>query len=307
VKILREVYLTKHIAIGIYFKLSLFAMLSFMEAMLFPRKIVNYDRLNATLQGKTVLITGASFGIGEALVRLLSNTGAHLILVARTQEKLVTLQQELATCNINITILAADLRQENEVKKLLEVLLKLPDGIDIVVNNAGKSICRSIYASLDRFHDFTRTINLNYLAPVQLLLALIPILTQRKGQIINISATNVLLLPAPYWSAYQASKSAFDQWFRCVLPELNAAGVATSSIYLPLVRTRMIEPTAFYSKMPAMKPTHVAAIIAKSIYTRKKIFKPWWLFFISFPSSFGRRIWERGLIFFLKKRSNEAA
>ncbi|MBK7884979.1 MAG: SDR family NAD(P)-dependent oxidoreductase [Chitinophagaceae bacterium] len=278
-------------------------MLRYIEALLFPRKKINYNRLTAALQNKTVLITGASFGIGEALVRILSNTGAHLILAARTYEKLEVLQQELSAHKIKITILQADLRQETEVAKILQILLKLPGGIDVVVNNAGKSICRSIYASLDRFHDFTRTIHLNYLAPVQLLLGLIPALTQRKGQIINISATNVLLLPAPHWAAYQASKSAFDQWFRCALPELHAAGVATTSIYLPLVRTRMIEPTVFYNKMPAMKPTHAAAIIARAMYTRRRIFKPWWLFFATVPSALGRRIWERGLPFFLKKKN----
>ena len=170
-----------------------------------------------------------------------------------------------------------DLTNAAEVESLLQHLLRLPNGIDVVVSNAGKSIRRSIFDSLDRRHDFSRTMNLNYFGPVQLLLALIPTLVARKGQVINISAVNVLLASAPKWAAYQASKTAFDQWFRCVGPELDARGVATTSIYLPLVRTRMIEPTKEYSSAPAMQPEQVASLICRAINSRRRSYGPWWL------------------------------
>ena len=101
------------------------------------------------------------------------------------------------------------------------------------------------------------------------------------------------MIPAPKWAAYQASKSAFDQWMRAVAPELEEKGIRTSNIYLPLVRTRMIAPTKAYDKMPAMQPDHVSKIIAKMIYTRKRRFQPWWAFFGILASVLFRGIWER--------------
>ncbi len=233
-------------------------------------------RLNRLLADKTVLITGASYGIGECLAERLATTGAHLLLVARTEEKLLEVKQRVEELGGTADVFACDLRDPPSVETLLQEFCDLPNGIDVVVNNAGKSIRRSIFDSLDRFHDFQRTMDLNYFAPVQLLLALIPTLVERKGQVLNVSAVNVRLIPAPQWAAYQASKSAFDQWFRSVGPELNARGVRTSSIYLPLVRTRMIEPTAAYKSMPAMQPDEVASLLCRAIVGGRRTYAPWW-------------------------------
>jgi short-subunit dehydrogenase len=247
-----------------------------LEFLLFPPTWLNEQRLKKEVSGKTILITGATFGIGEELSYKLAETDAKLILVARTEEKLVEIKNKIGG---NATIFACDLTKTEAVENLLIELKQLPNGIDIFINNAGKSIRRPIYESLDRFHDFQRTMALNYFAPVQMLLSLIPILEQNQGQIINISAVNVLMIPAPFWAAYQASKTAFDQWFRCVSAEVNARNIKTSMIYLPLVRTRMIEPTAEYKNAPAMSPQHVASIICQTIYTRKRKHSPWWLIF----------------------------
>jgi short-subunit dehydrogenase len=247
-----------------------------MKLLFFP--FLGYDqaKLHRRLAGKTVLITGASYGIGESLALTLANPSVQLLLVARSAQKLQAVQKQIEAQGGRAEIFPCDLTKVQEVEALLA---KLPDGIDIVVNNAGKSIRRSIFDSLDRLHDFKRTMNLNYFGPVQLLLALIPQLVECRGHIINISAINVLLLPAPQWAAYQASKTAFDQWFRCVAPELNRRGVGTTSIYLPLVRTRMIEPTKAYQKMPAMQPVEVAQLICRAINSRQRTYAPWWLIF----------------------------
>jgi short-subunit dehydrogenase len=250
-----------------------------LEFLLFLPTWLNEMRLKSEVADKTILITGATFGIGEKLSYQLAESGATLILVARTVEKLQQIKLEVETKGGKVSIFPCDLTDNKSVENLLAELKKLPNGIDIVINNAGKSILRSIKESLDRFHDFQRTMALNYFAPVQLLLGLIPMLEKNRGQIINVSAVNVLLIPAPFWSAYQSSKTAFDQWFRCVSPELNACGIKTTSIYLPLVRTRMIEPTAEYKNAPAMSPQHVASIICKAIYTKRRKFSPWWLIF----------------------------
>ncbi|MEM6754642.1 MAG: SDR family NAD(P)-dependent oxidoreductase [Cyanobacteria bacterium P01_C01_bin.38] len=248
-----------------------------MKLLFFPWVHFNRAQLYSYLAGKTVLITGASYGIGECLAESLAQTKAHLLLVARTETKLKDVKQRVEQLGGYADIFPCDLRNEAEVQALLDTLQQLPSGIDIFVSNAGKSIRRSIFDSLDRPHDFTRTMNLNYFAPVQLMLRLIPTLVARRGQVINISAINVLLLPAPQWSAYQASKTAFDQWFRSVSPELNARGLSTTSIYLPLVRTRMIEPTKAYKNLPAMQPKEVAQLICQAIIERRRIYAPWWL------------------------------
>jgi short-subunit dehydrogenase len=235
----------------------------------------NSKKPKLNLKNKTILITGASFGIGESLTKLLAKEECHLILVARSIEKLELLKQKFQNSNAKIDIFVCDLFQTQEVKNLIESLKAFT--IDIFVSNAGKSIRRSIFNSLDRMHDFERTIHLNFLAPVELSLALIPNLVKNKGHIINISALNVKLLSAPKWSAYQSSKSAFDEWFSSVSIELNAHQVATTSLYLPLVRTRMIKPTKAYDSVPALLPNEVAMVILNAIHSRKKYYAPWWL------------------------------
>jgi short-subunit dehydrogenase len=263
-----------------------------MNLLFFP--FLEFDRfkLQQQLTGKTILITGASYGIGECLAEILAQPKVHLLLVARSADKLMEVKNRVEARGSSADIFPCDLTNSAEVNLLLETLHQLPNGIDIFVNNAGKSIRRSIFDSLDRFHDFSRTMNLNYFAPVQLILSLTPILVARQGHIINISAVNVLLIPAPKWAAYQASKTAFDQWFRSVAPELNTREVSTTSIYLPLVRTRMIAPTKEYQNVPAMQPDDVAKLICKAIISRRRTYAPWWLIWGQLASILLRRAWE---------------
>jgi short-subunit dehydrogenase len=274
-----------------------------MKLLFFPFIRFSRSKLKQLLADKTVLITGASFGIGECLAEIMAETSAHLLLVARTEEKLIEVKQRVEAKGGRADVFPCDLRDEAEVQSLLTRLQQLPDGVDIVVNNAGKSIRRSIFDSLDRFHDFSRTMSLNYYGPVQILLALIPTLLARQGHVINISAVNVLLIPVPKWAAYQASKTAFDQWFRCVGPELNARGVSTTSIYLPLVRTRMIEPTEQYKNMPAMQPEQVARLICRAILSRRRTYAPWWLLLGQLASTLLRWPWEVITAWRLKRTS----
>jgi short-subunit dehydrogenase len=263
---------------------------AFLEWILFPRAALDGKRLERALSGKTVLITGASYGIGEAVARIAAGAGAHVLLVARTAEKLEALAAEIAATGGTATVLAADLTDEAAVEKLTEKLAAAP--LDIVVSNAGKSIRRPLFQSLDRFHDITRTIGVNYLGPARLALATIPALVERRGQLINVSAANVLLLPAPYWAAYQASKTAFDQWLRCAAPELRARGVGVTTLYLPLVRTRMIAPTAIYAEASAMQPEQAARLVVRMMLTRQKWWTPWWLPPAHLASALFRRPWE---------------
>ncbi len=247
---------------------------SLLERILFPRLSIPPATLRRHVAGKTILVTGASRGIGEALALRLAEGGAHLILVARSEDALRSVQERIANMGGSAEIHALDLRDENALASFLDFLGDRH--LDVFVNNAGKSIRRPLADSLDRSHDFDRTMALNYHAPVRLLLRLVPRLRERRGQIVNVSALNLLMNPMPYWAAYQASKSAFDQWLRCAEPELRAWSIATSTLYLPLVRTAMIAPTHAYRDMPAMDPDQAALRIVGCIVRRSRRWIPWW-------------------------------
>lgn len=273
-----------------------------LEKVLFPPTSISERKLRRHIEGKTILITGASSGIGEQLALLLAVYNVHLILAARSEDKLVALKRSIERHSAKVSVYRADLRDREQMDALVAYLKQLPNGLDDIVSNAGHSIKRSITDSLNRQHDFTRTMAINYFAPVQLLLGTIPLLARNQGHIIQISTVNTLLLPIPEWAAYQSSKSAFDTWFRSTAPELNVMGISTTTIYLPLVRTPMIEPTEAYQHMPAMSAQHAAHLIAKSMYTRKRTIKPWWIIGGQWASLLFRGIWERRAPVRLRKR-----
>lgn len=255
-----------------------------------------YDRsrLFKELKNKTVLITGASSGIGKELVYLLADADIHLILIARREDLLYAIQQDLHSKKAEVLILPADLRDEAQMEKVVQKLISLPYGLDVVVSNAGLSINRSIYQSLDRYHDFTRTMAINYFAPVRLLLSVIPLLEKNNGHIVNVSTINTLMAPMPHWAAYQSSKAAFDTWLRSAAPELRKHGITASTVYLPLVKTPMIEPTLTYRKAPAIRAFHAAELIAKTLYTKKRTVRPWWILPIEAASIFFRQAPAKG-------------
>jgi len=270
--------------------LARMAVPTLLERLLFPTAAVDTAALRQALAGRTMLVTGASFGIGEQVARLAGAAGARLLLVARTTSRLEAIAGEIADAGGTALALSCDLNDADAVERLARDLTDLAP--DIVVSNAGKSIRRPLLQSLDRFHDVTRTANINFLSPTRLALAAIPGLIERGGQIVNVSAVNVLLQPAPNWAAYQASKTAFDQWLRSAAPELRARGVAVTSVYLPLVRTRMIAPTRSYDDVPAMQPEQAARHIVAAMLTRRRRWAPWWLPPVQFASSLSRAPWE---------------
>lgn len=266
---------------------------SLLEFLLFPPVSFDPERLRRSLQGKTVLITGATYGIGEALALCLADFPVRLLLVARTVEKLAALKKQIEAKGASAEVFVCDLYQEEAVSKLCLELKK--QNIAVFVSNAGKSIKRSIWDSLDRQHDFTRTIAINYLSPVQICLTILPQLAQNQGQIINVSALNVQLPPAPHWAAYQASKTAFEQWLLSVAPELSGNGIVCTNVYLPLVRTRMIAPTEQYKNAAAMQPQAAARILAASLYKRQKSYAPWWLWGLKGVAFLLRPLWNWSL------------
>jgi len=226
--------------------------------------------LSGAVRGKIVLITGASSGIGKATAVKVADAGATVLLVARTAEKLEETRDEIAAAGGSAHIHQCDMSDIEDIERMAEEVLAYHGHVDILVNNAGRSIRRSVALSYDRFHDYERTIQLNYLGALRLILALLPTMRARKsGHIINISSIGTQTNP-PRFSAYVASKAALDAFSRVIASEMVEDKVHITTINMPLVRTPMIAPTRMYDMFPAITPEEAAEMIAKAMVNRPK-------------------------------------
>jgi NAD(P)-dependent dehydrogenase (short-subunit alcohol dehydrogenase family) len=230
--------------------------------------------LSGAIGGKVVLITGASSGIGKAAAIKCGAAGAEVLLVARTPEKLEETKAEIEEGGGSAFIHQCDLSDLDDVERMAKEVLEQHERVDILVNNAGRSIRRSIENSYDRFHDFERTMQLNYFGALRLILSLLPGMRKRSkgrkgGHIINVSSIGVQT-NTPRFSAYVASKAALDAWSRCVASEVVDDGVHITTIHMPLVRTPMIAPTKMYDAFPTITPEDAAEMITNAMITRPK-------------------------------------
>jgi short-subunit dehydrogenase len=226
--------------------------------------------LSGAVNGKTVLITGASSGIGASAAKQIGAAGGTILLVARTREKLQEVADEVAQAGGKAYVHPADLSDIDDIDRMANEVLESHGHVDILVNNAGKSIRRSVDRSYDRFHDYQRTMQLNYFAPVKLILDLLPTMRERgSGHIVNISSIG-LQVNTPRFGAYVASKAALDAFSRSIGPEIIGDGVHVTTIYMPLVRTPMIAPTKAYDHIPTLSPEQAGDMIAEAIRKRPK-------------------------------------
>jgi len=225
--------------------------------------------LAGAVRGKVVLITGGSSGIGLAAAGRCVDAGAKVIIVARDAEKLEEARASLAERG-EVHAYQCDIADYAACDAFARQVLAEHGAVDVLVNNAGRSIRRSIDLSFDRFHDFERTIQLNYYAAIRLTMALLPsMLERRSGHVVNISSIGVLS-NAPRFSGYVASKAAMEAWTRCAAAELADRGVTFTIINMPLVRTPMIAPTRMYDQMPIDTPDDAADMVAEAIIERPK-------------------------------------
>ena len=266
-----------------------------------PARISSLEQLRSAISGKTVLVTGASFGVGEATARKIAAAGATVLVVARSEDRLHELSASINAGGGKAVAYPTDLTDEAAVSELTKKIGEEHGALDIVVSNAGKSLRRSLHDQYDRAHDFQRTIGINYLGPIQLLLGVLPAMREQgRGHIVNVSSVAVRVPPGPQWGVYQASKGAFDRWLRSVAPELHADGVDVTSVYFALVRTRMIEPTPILRKLPGLDPDEAADVIAKAIIQRPRTIAPPWVgpvelasVLLAGPADHAARIWYR--------------
>ncbi|OBA76629.1 oxidoreductase [Mycobacterium sp. 1554424.7] len=226
--------------------------------------------LRDAVQGCTVLITGGSSGIGAAAAKKIAEAGGVVVLVARTRENLEKVGAEIEGNGGIAHVYPCDLTDMDAIAAMADQVLDDLGGVDILINNAGRSIRRSLELSYDRIHDYQRTMQLNYLGAVQLILKFIPGMRERGfGQIINVSSVGVQTR-APRFGAYIASKAALDSLCDALQAEVVNDDIKFTTVHMALVRTPMISPTTMYDKFPALTPDQAAGVIADAVVHRPR-------------------------------------
>ncbi|MBP6655773.1 MAG: SDR family oxidoreductase [Propionivibrio sp.] len=221
--------------------------------------------LRGQVEGRVVLVTGGSSGIGKATLYKIAEAGAIAITVARDAQKLEDTRREFEAAGLTIHTYTADIASKDDCEALVKTLNETHGGVDILINNAGRSIRRGIENSFDRFHDFERTMELNYFGALRLTMGLLPgMIAKQKGHVINISSIGVLT-NAPRFSAYVASKAAMEAWTRCAASEFADRRIDFTTINMPLVKTPMISPTKLYEQVPTLTPDEAANLVVDAI------------------------------------------
>jgi thioester reductase-like protein len=240
------------------------------ELLRVGRRLLGSASLEKAVRGRVVMVTGASSGIGKSAAMKIADAGGIVLLVARTPEKLEATKEQIEAGGGTAYIHPCDLSDLDDLDRMADEVLAQHGHVDVLVNNAGRSIRRSVALSYDRFHDYERTIQLNYFGALKLILRLLPAMRERKsGHIINISSIGVQT-NTPRFSAYVASKAALDAFSRCIASEIVDDGVQITAIYMPLVRTPMIAPTKMYQRFPTITPEEAADMICEAIIHRPK-------------------------------------
>jgi NAD(P)-dependent dehydrogenase (short-subunit alcohol dehydrogenase family) len=223
------------------------------------------------LRDRTILVTGASSGIGEATATQVAARGATVLLVARRAEELGRVQEKILATGGKAFTYSCDLTDGDAVDGLVKDILAEHGGVDMLVNNAGRSIRRSVGLSTERFHDFERTMAINYFGPVRLVLGLLPSMTERRfGHIVNVT-TQGLQTDTPRFAAYLASKAALEEFGLAAGRETLSDGITFTSVRMPLVRTDMIAPTGLYRALPASSPEKAAELVVRALEKRPQI------------------------------------
>jgi NAD(P)-dependent dehydrogenase (short-subunit alcohol dehydrogenase family) len=226
--------------------------------------------IKAAVNGRTVVITGASSGIGRAAALKIAAAGGIPLLVARSLDKLEETKAEIEAAAGTAYVYSADLADLESVDELVTRILDEHVRVDMLVNNAGRSIRRSIALSQNRFHDFERTMQLNYFGAIRLTMGLLPHMRERGfGHIVNVSSIGAQTNP-PRFSAYVASKAALDAWTRVVSSEVVGDGITFTTIHMPLVRTPMIAPTKIYDQFPTITPDEAGDLVCEALRAKPK-------------------------------------
>ena len=250
--------------------------MGFWKYLVYPKVSVSDEKLRRCFEGKWVVVTGASSGIGEALTLKLVDAKANLCLISRNEEELMALCEKAKKNGCEACYYAIDLREREELDTLCTKLRDQFPAVTYLFCNAGKSIHRSISDSIDRMHDYDRCMDLNYRSMVALSLALMPALRQAKGRIVYTSSVSCRYPFVPGWSAYHASKCAANAWCRTARREYKKLQVKVQVAYMPLVHTPMSDVDERYKNMPAYSADDAACILLRLAMSKQFCYKPWW-------------------------------
>jgi NAD(P)-dependent dehydrogenase (short-subunit alcohol dehydrogenase family) len=228
------------------------------------------DAMTRPVGDQVVVITGASSGIGRASALKIAAAGGVPLLLARSQDKLEEVQQEIEAAGGTAYVYSTDLTDVEAIQATVDRMLAEHAAIDMLVNNAGRSIRRSVALSLDRFHDYERTMQLNYFGAIKMVMCLLPHMRERRfGHVVNVSSIGAQTNP-PRFSAYVASKAALDAWTRVVSSEVIGDNITFTTIHMPLVRTKMIAPTKMYDAFPTITPDEAGDLVCEAIRSKPK-------------------------------------
>ena len=220
------------------------------------------------LAGKTIVLTGSSSGIGAVAAEKMARAGARVCLVARNEAQLLAVQAEIQRAGGQAWIYPADLTDEAQLEACATAILAEHARVEVLINNAARSIRRPIEDALDRLHDYQRTMQINYIAAVGLTLKLLPrMLAQGRGQVVNISTLSTQV-PIPLFSAYLASKTALESFSRSLQAELGHKGIDVTVVHFPMVRTPMSNRTRIYKHMRMMDTAQAADWLVRAVRTR---------------------------------------
>src|SRR5690242_13814599 len=217
------------------------------------------------LVGKDVMITGASTGIGRAWAIAVAERGGCVFALARNAEALDGLIAEIRAAGGQAYAFTCDVTDSTSVEHTVKDILGQFDHVDYLVNNAGRSIRRSISASTDRLHDYERVMAVNYFGAVRMVLALLPHWRERRfGHVVNVSSAGVQA-GSPKYSAYIPSKAALDAFAEVVGTETLSDHITFTTIHMPLVKTPMIAPSRRLNPMPPITAEHAAAMVVRGL------------------------------------------
>ena len=216
-----------------------------------------------------MLITGGSSGIGKASAIKVAEAGAKVMIVARGEKELYETRDEIIAAGGKCWAYTCDLTDWPSCDELVKKVLHDHKHVDVLVNNAGRSIRRSVAASYDRFHDYERTMQLNYFGCLRLIMGFLPAHDRAAARATSSTSRSIgVLASSPRFSAYVASKAALDAFSRCAQAEFSGKNIAFTTINMPLVKTPMIAPTKMYDSMPTLSPEEAADLVVKAIIER---------------------------------------
>lgn len=240
-----------------------------------PRGLRRGDRLRREVEGKVVVITGASYGVGEATAELFAQAGARVVLAARSMDRLREVADRIVADGGEAFAYQLDLTSEQSVSEFASAVLYDFGGVDYLIHNAGKSVRRSIHLSYDRPKDVKATSGANYVGPMRLTLALLPEMRARgRGHIVNVSTVGIMFPVMPKWGFYLSSKAAFDWWMRAVGMEARADGVTLTTFYGGLMHTRMSAPSRWMRLLPGHTPQDAAKVLARAVVDKPRTLTP---------------------------------